>query len=167
MIILFLLDCYVPPLLLLLVQIMLWPESRLLRRWLRTPYTTIREYASGCSHRVVYTLCKVLMSCISLSESISRTETSRHVSHSTQPYSLIDQFRQNRSQIAPVRIPRSQAGKLEPRWRGPYIISGYGGSHKLSYILRQLHGKRIKGTFHGDHLKRLVAIWPQMASLKT
>lgn len=40
------------------------------------------------------------------------------------------------------------------RWRGPFKISGYGLYY--SFMLRQLNGPPIKGTFHGTHLKRFI-----------
>ena len=44
-------------------------------------------------------------------------------------------------------------GKLQARWRGPFRIDGFGGSHGVSYKLRQFNGRKIKGIFHGNHLK--------------
>ena len=52
-----------------------------------------------------------------------------------------------------VMLYQKDVGKLQPRWRGPFRISGYGGSHGVSFTLRQLNGRGIKGTFHGDHLR--------------
>jgi hypothetical protein len=52
-----------------------------------------------------------------------------------------------------VMVYQKDTGKLQPRWRGPFKISGYGGSHGASFTLRQINGRGIKGTFHGDHLK--------------
>ena len=52
-----------------------------------------------------------------------------------------------------VMVYQKNTGKLQPRWRGPFKISGYGGSHGVSFTLKQLNGRGIKGTFHGDHLK--------------
>jgi len=40
--------------------------------------------------------------------------------------------------------------KLQPRWRGPFKISGYGGSHATSFTLIQLNGRKFRGTFHGS-----------------
>lgn len=51
---------------------------------------------------------------------------------------------------------KRKAGKLEPRWRGPFVIHGSGGEHGVSYQLRQLNERRIRGTIHGNHLKELV-----------
>lgn len=53
-------------------------------------------------------------------------------------------------------IYQKKTNKLEPRWRGPYRITGYGGSHQHSFTLAQLNGRKIKGNFHGDHLKVFV-----------
>ena len=52
-----------------------------------------------------------------------------------------------------VMLYQKETGKLEARWRGPFVITGYGGTHGVSFIISQLNGRRIKGTFHGDHLK--------------
>lgn len=52
-----------------------------------------------------------------------------------------------------VMVWQKQQGKLEPRWRGPFRIVGYGGAHGLTFKLAQLNGKAIRGIFHGDHLK--------------
>jgi hypothetical protein len=52
-----------------------------------------------------------------------------------------------------VMLYQKKTGKLEPRWRGPFRISGYGGSHGISFTLVQLNGRKIRGSFHGDHLK--------------
>lgn len=55
-----------------------------------------------------------------------------------------------------VMLYQKDTGKLQARWRGPFRISGYGGSHGLSFTLKQLNDRRIRGTFHGDHLKRFI-----------
>ena len=55
-----------------------------------------------------------------------------------------------------VFLYQKNTGKLEPRWRGPFRVEGYGGTHGISYEIRQLNGRRIKGTFHGNHLKKYV-----------
>ena len=52
-----------------------------------------------------------------------------------------------------VMLWQKNTGKLQARWRGPFKITGYGGSHGLSFKLAQLNNRRIRGTFHGDHLK--------------
>ena len=44
--------------------------------------------------------------------------------------------------------------KLTPRWRGPFVIQSLAGDHDVSYQLRQINGKAIQGSFHGDHLRR-------------
>ena len=49
-----------------------------------------------------------------------------------------------------------QVPKLGNRWRGPFQISGYGGTHGRTFTLKQLNGSKIRGTFHGDHLKTFV-----------
>jgi hypothetical protein len=49
--------------------------------------------------------------------------------------------------------PKSAKKKLSPAWRGPFVVSGYGGDHYKSYSLRQICGTLIPRTFHGNHLK--------------
>lgn len=51
-----------------------------------------------------------------------------------------------------VFLHQERSNKLEPRWRGPFKISGV-GVHGVSYTIQQVNGRKIKGTFHGDHLK--------------
>ena len=53
-----------------------------------------------------------------------------------------------------VVLYQEKTGKLEPRWRGPFAVEGFGGKHGITYQLRQLNGRRIRGTFHGNHLKQ-------------
>ena len=53
-----------------------------------------------------------------------------------------------------VMLYQKNTGKLQPRWRGPFAINGFGSERMLSYTIRQLNGRLIKGTFHGNHLKR-------------
>ncbi|KHJ34314.1 hypothetical protein EV44_g3764 [Erysiphe necator] len=43
--------------------------------------------------------------------------------------------------------------KLRATWRGPFIITGYGGDMHRSYTLRQISGKPISCHYHGDSLK--------------
>ena len=52
-----------------------------------------------------------------------------------------------------VMLYQKKGKKLEPRWRGPFRITGY-GKHGTSFEIQQLGGKAIQGTFHGDHLKQ-------------
>ena len=52
-----------------------------------------------------------------------------------------------------VMLFQKDTGILEARWRGPFRVSAYGGTHGVSFILQQLNGKAILGTYHGDHLK--------------
>ncbi|KAI1005920.1 hypothetical protein K3495_g2300 [Podosphaera aphanis] len=48
-----------------------------------------------------------------------------------------------------------QAGKkLRPSWRGPFVITGFGGDMARSYTTRQINGKKIPRHFHGESLKR-------------
>jgi hypothetical protein len=53
----------------------------------------------------------------------------------------------------PGRIPM-EGRQLRPSWRGPFVISGYGGEHGKSYLIRQICGTPIPRTFHGNHLKK-------------
>ena len=55
-----------------------------------------------------------------------------------------------------VMLYQKNAGKVMPRWRGPFIVAEYSSERQLSYRLRQLNGRRIRGKFHGDHLKTFV-----------
>ena len=49
---------------------------------------------------------------------------------------------------------QKNVGKLQPRWRGPFLIEAFGGDHGVSYTIRQIGGRRIKGAFHSDHLRK-------------
>ncbi len=53
----------------------------------------------------------------------------------------------------PVMLYQKDTGKLQARWRGPFRIYGFGESHGVSYKPRQFNGRKIKGIFHGNHLK--------------
>jgi hypothetical protein len=55
-----------------------------------------------------------------------------------------------------VMLHQKISGKLQPRWRGPFRIQDYGGSHGKSFVLRQLNGRKIRGAFHGDDLKAFI-----------
>ena len=48
---------------------------------------------------------------------------------------------------------RSAKKKLRPSWRGPFVVTGFGGDQHKSYTIRQICGTLIPRTFHGDHLK--------------
>ena len=48
---------------------------------------------------------------------------------------------------------RSSKKKLRPSWRGPFIVTGHGGTHSRSYTLRQIDGTPIPRTYHRDQLK--------------
>ena len=52
-----------------------------------------------------------------------------------------------------VMLHQKSPGKLEPRWRGPFRVSGPGGTHGRSFTIRQRNGRLIRGTFHRDDLK--------------
>ena len=55
-----------------------------------------------------------------------------------------------------VMLYQKDQPKLHPRWRGPFRVIGYGGSHYTSFRIQQLNGRGIRGTFHGDHLKQFI-----------
>src|SRR6266498_4500113 len=52
---------------------------------------------------------------------------------------------------------QKKVSKLEIQWRDPFIVSGLEGTHGISYTLRQLNGRGIRGTFHGDYFKLFVS----------
>ena len=90
-----------------------------------------------------------------------RAELHDYVSQKTKQHKLDEATRYNRGitkadhQIGHlVMLYQKNTGKLQPRWRGPFRVAGYGGSHGLSFTLQQLDGSAIRGTFHGDHLKK-------------
>jgi len=66
-----------------------------------------------------------------------------------------------------VMVYQKNTGKLEPRWRGPFKVVGYGGTHGVSFVLQQLNGRKIRGTFHGDYLKTYVPRTGYLADLAT
>lgn len=43
--------------------------------------------------------------------------------------------------------------KLHASYRGPFVVAGYAGEHKKSYLLRQVDGQKIKYSYHGDQLR--------------
>lgn len=55
-----------------------------------------------------------------------------------------------------VILHQKESGKLETRWKGPFMIEKFAGSYGKSYKTRRIGGKVIKGAFHGDHLKDFV-----------
>ena len=62
-----------------------------------------------------------------------------------------------------VFVHQKDVSKLEPRWRGPFVIVSI-SEHYTSYRLRQLvSGRLIRGTFHGNDLRRFT---PQTGHLK-
>lgn len=63
-----------------------------------------------------------------------------------------------------VMLYQKDTGKLQPRWRGPFQIHGFSSDRKITYTLVQLNGKKIRGTFHGDHLKQFVPREGHLAS---
>lgn len=51
---------------------------------------------------------------------------------------------------------QKKSGKLEPRWRKPFIVEKFAGNYEKSYKIWQIGDKTIKKTFHGDYLKKFV-----------
>lgn len=43
--------------------------------------------------------------------------------------------------------------ELKPSWRGPFGISGMGGTHGRCYTIEHVDGKPISRRFHSDQLK--------------
>ena len=66
-----------------------------------------------------------------------------------------------------VMIYQKRTAKMEARWRGPFWITGYGGVHGLSWEVSKLNGRKIRGTFQGDHLKPLYERTGYLATGKT
>lgn len=56
----------------------------------------------------------------------------------------------------PVMLFQKDVGKLKAPWRGPFVVRGYGGTHGISYTLKQFNGRNIRGLFHGNYLKPFV-----------
>ena len=95
-----------------------------------------------------------------------------YLQHRAQIHDHICQLRTERQKVAVrkynkgIRLTTFQVGnlvmlhqkrrkKLDPSWRGPFSIAGY-GKHGMSFSLRQINGRRITGSFHGDDFKRYV-----------
>ena len=55
-----------------------------------------------------------------------------------------------------VMVYQADKPKLEPRYRGPFIITGPGGTHGKSFRIMTLDGRRIRHFFHGDHLRLFI-----------
>lgn len=45
---------------------------------------------------------------------------------------------------------------MKERWRGPFRVRGYEGTHSTSFTLEQPNGNKIRGSFHEDDLKQFV-----------
>ena len=56
-----------------------------------------------------------------------------------------------------VMLYQKDTGKLQPRWRGPFVVEAFASPRGVSYLIKQTNGRRIKGTFHGNHLKLFIA----------
>jgi hypothetical protein len=56
-------------------------------------------------------------------------------------------------QLVMLHDAKTASQKLRPRWRGPFVVTGFGGDKGKSYTLRQINGTLIPRTFYGDHLK--------------
>ena len=49
---------------------------------------------------------------------------------------------------------KEQKSKLETRWRNPVVVTGHANEFGFTYNLRQVNGKKIRGQFHGDDLRK-------------
>ena len=52
-----------------------------------------------------------------------------------------------------IMLYQKKHTKLTPRWRDSFRIYEYEGTHQLSFVLNQLNDRKIRGTFHENHLK--------------
>lgn len=57
-------------------------------------------------------------------------------------------------QLVMLYDKKTAGQKLKPSWRGPFVVTGFGGDFGKSYTIRQIDGTPIPRTYHGDHLKR-------------
>ncbi len=53
-------------------------------------------------------------------------------------------------------LHQKSGSKMKERWRGPFRVRGYEGTHSTSFTLEQLNGNKIRGSFHEDDLKQFV-----------
>ncbi len=90
-----------------------------------------------------------------------RAELHDVVTEATKHHKALEAMRYNRGVTQAthrlgdlVMLYQKKTGKLQERWKGPFRISAYGGSHGKSFCLVHLNGRLIRGTFHGDHLKK-------------
>lgn len=44
-------------------------------------------------------------------------------------------------------------GKFSSQWPGPYMVECFAGDHSTSYHLQHIHGGRVPGEHHGNHLR--------------
>ena len=65
-----------------------------------------------------------------------------------------------------VILYQKNTNKLQPRWRGLFVIHDYGSDRQLSYRLRQLNGRLIKGKFHDNYLRSFLPRSGYLASLE-
>jgi hypothetical protein len=47
--------------------------------------------------------------------------------------------------------------KLESRWRDSFRVLNYDESHEISFTLTQLNDRKIRDSFHEDHLKTFIS----------
>jgi hypothetical protein len=57
-----------------------------------------------------------------------------------------------RATVAPYDA-NSAKKKLQPTYRDPFVISGFGGDYGKTYTIRQVNDIAIPRTFYGDDLK--------------
>lgn len=49
---------------------------------------------------------------------------------------------------------REAKKKLRPSYRGPFVVTGFGGDIGHSYTLRQIRGGVVPKHYHGDALRK-------------
>ncbi len=52
-----------------------------------------------------------------------------------------------------IMLWQKNTEKLKSRWRDSFRISDYDESHEISFILTQFSDRKIRDTFHDDHLR--------------
>ncbi len=56
-----------------------------------------------------------------------------------------------------VMLYQKKIEKLESKWRDSFRIQDYDDSHDLSFILTQLNDRKVRESFHDDHLKMFIS----------
>ena len=65
----------------------------------------------------------------------------------------ITQYTFQPEDLVMLRDVESARKKLHLTFRGPFVVTGFAGSHGHSYTLRQINGEAIPRQYYGDHLK--------------